>query len=395
MPRAVPSGAGGASAVASHSSVASTSAAVVAWLSAHSRIAYCPCRRVEETSAAPGGRERAHERRVARVLRVLAAGEAPAEADDAELRGRQQLELGVLAHARLGQHGEVHRRVDRGAERCSPEQRDRHPDLERARRAAELHAEVGEVDLLLVGLRVGEVVGHDRERAPQAHALADEQGAALERLVEPLVRIEGDGVGQLDPLQPAAPALGQRREAAVGAVDVAPRAARAGDLGELGQRVDRAGVGRAGAERDEQRPPPGGEVGVHRARQQVGAHAVLRVDGQHAHLVGVEAERARRAGQRRVRLVGDVEDEVVAHRAGQRLARARERGHVRARAAAQQDPGRARRVADPRLEPVEHLQLELARARGLHPTAGVDVERAGEEVAERPGHVLEPGMNAK
>ena len=39
IPRAVPSGAGGASAVASHSSVASTSAAVLAWLSTHSRIA--------------------------------------------------------------------------------------------------------------------------------------------------------------------------------------------------------------------------------------------------------------------------------------------------------------------------------------------------------------------
>ena len=89
------------------------------------------------------------------------------------------------------------------------------------------------------------------------------------------------------------------------------------------------------------------------------------------------------AGDRRVRLVGDVEDEVVAHRPGERLARARERGHVRGRAAADERARRLRRVADPLLEPAEHLELDLARPGRLHPRADVEVAGARDQVAER------------
>ena len=43
------------------------------------------------------------------------------------------------------------------------------------------------------------------------------------------------------------------------------------------------------------------------------------------------------------------------------------------------------RQPEPVAEPVEHLQLELRRAGGLHPRPRVDVAGARDEVAERAG----------
>ena len=108
---------------------------------------------------------------------------------------------GVSRMRRSREQGEVERAVDRGAEGVEPERLDRQPDLQRPPAARELQAEVGEVDLALGDLGVLEVVGDDLERPPQLRALADEQRAALDRLVEPLVRVERDRVGELDPAQ--------------------------------------------------------------------------------------------------------------------------------------------------------------------------------------------------
>jgi hypothetical protein len=84
-----------------------------------------------------------------------------------------------------------------------------------------------------------------------------------------------------------------------------------------------------------------------------------------------------------VGLVRDVRDQIVGHLAGECLAGARERGEVRRRAAADQQTGRLGGVADPVLEPLDHLELEPAGPGRLHPGAGEDVARAGDEVAER------------
>ena len=154
---------------------------------------------------------------------------------------------------------------------------------------------------------------------------------------------------------------------------------------ELRERVDRAGVRRAAVRRDEERHAARAHVGLDRAPERLRRRAGSRADGQHADLVGPEAEHARAAGERRVRLVGDVGDEPVVHRADARLARAGERGHVRGRAAAERASRRALGQADPAAEPVEHLELELRRAGRLHPRPRVDVARARDEVAERAG----------
>ena len=86
-----------------------------------------------------------------------------------------------------------------------------------------------------------------------------------------------------------------------------------------------------------------------------------------------------------MRLVGDVRDDAVRHPADERLACARERCHVRRRAAADEDPSRRLGIAEPVGEPAQHLELDLARAGRLHPGARVDVRRARDQVAERAG----------
>jgi len=85
--------------------------------------------------------------------------------------------------------------------------------------ARELHAAVGQIDLVASEGVLQIVRRHLKGRAQRA-VLAHEQRAALVGLVEPLVRIQRDRVGRLDPAQQVAPALGQRREAAVCRVDV-------------------------------------------------------------------------------------------------------------------------------------------------------------------------------
>ena len=229
------------------------------------------------------------------------------------------------------------------------------------------------------------------ERASQRRRIAHEEAAALVRLVQPLVRVERDRVGELDPGERLAAALGQRREAPVGRVDVEPGAVLVGDRGEVLERVDRAGVRRAAARADEEGPPTLALVRAHRGRQRGRLEALVLADREHAHVVGAQAEHARRPRDRRVRLVGDVGHGVAGEPADHPLACARECRQVRGGAAAHEQAARALGEAEPRGEPVQHLELDLARAGRLHPRAGVEVGGARDEVAERAGPGAAPG----
>ena len=356
-----------------------------------SRSAKRPCRRVDETSPSPLSSSFAASAALRRSCSsASAAFEATAEADDPQRARNEQLQRLGLGDPPLGVLGQLERAVDRRAEGVEPERVNRDPDLERAGRSGQLQAEVGEVRLVLAGTRVAEIVGDDLEGRAQQRAVADEHAAALERLVEPLVRIERDRVRKLEPAQGAARPLAENGEAAVGRVDVKPDAVLAADPGELGQRVDGAAVRGASVRRGEQREAPGAQVGLDRGGQRLRREPERRVARQHAHLLRPEPEHPGPAGDRRMRLVRDVEHEVAAHRAGLRLARAGEGGHVRGRAAARQRSSRLCRVADPVLEPAEHLELDLARAGRLHPGTRVDVAGARDQVGERAG----PGSGA-
>src|SRR5438093_5404638 len=187
---------------------------------------------------------------LAAVLVVVA--EASAEAEHAERRGTHELERRAALDALVRPQCEIEAAVDRDAERRQTEILDRQPDLDRVRCPRELHPVVGEVHLSRHrALRVSQVVRMDLERVEELPSLADEETAAFEGLVEALVRIERDRVGDLDARESGAAALGDRGEPAIRAVDVEPRATLAADRGDLGQRIDGTGAGGSGG--------PGGE----------------------------------------------------------------------------------------------------------------------------------------
>src|SRR5262249_16464851 len=61
----------------------------------------------------------------------------------------------------------------------------------------------------------------------------------------------------------------------------------------------------------------------------------------------------------------------------------RERGDVRRRATADENPRGFGWIPDPLLEPVQNHELELAWTGGRHPRADVDVQRARDQITER------------
>ena len=281
--------------------------------------------------------------------------------------------------------------VDRSPERVDAERAQGQPELECTRGSRELEALVGEVDDAFVDLRVAQVVRGDLERTPERVRVAHEHAAALVRLVQPLVRVERDRIGEREIAERRSAAVGQHGEAAVRRIALEPDVALAADGGELVDRVDGAGARRAAVRDREERQPAGRLVGRHRGCKRRGLEPQIVADRQHAQLVRPEAEHPCRARDRRVRLVGCVDDEVVAHRADERFARTGERGEVRRRAAADERAAGVRRIADPLLEPAEHLELELRRTCGFLPRAGVDVAALATKSPSAPGHVPENG----
>ena len=377
-----PAGAATGSADSRKASTRSTSSAVLVWLRMQRRSAGRPCTRVEEMKPTPLCSSAATRPSVSHSSSSSAASAAGS-------RRRRATPVRPARAARSPRSAPGRARRGRGSGR-SPRETRRAPNVRSESHS--LNARVVRVSCRprsakftsrCVAVRVAEVVGADLERVPQRSPVAHEQAAALVGLVQPLVRVERDRVGERDTGERGPPTLGQDREAAVRGVDVEPDPALPAERRELFERIDRTRARRARVRDGEERPPPAGLVGGDRGRERRRLEPQVLADGQDPHLVGPEAERPCSPCERRVRLVGDVDDEVVAHRADERLARAGERGQVRGRAAGHERAGRLGRIADPVLEPAEDLQLELRRAGGLHPRARVDVARARDEVAER------------
>ena len=230
-----------------------------------------------------------------------------------------------------------------------------------------------------------EVLGVQLERALEQPPFAHEQAADLERHREPLVRIERDRVGLVDPRHRALAALRQDRECPVGTVDVEPDAALVAGLGELADRIDCPGVRRARVRADEERQPIRVEVGVDRRDDVARAQPEGVIGRQDAELVGPEPQVARRPGDGRVRLIAGVHHDPRRHRADERLPGAGDRGEVRGRSAGHQDARRRVRVPHPVAEPVQDRQLEGARSGGFAPRAGIDHGRGRDQVTEGGG----------
>src|SRR4051812_2466259 len=98
-----------------------------------------------------------------------------AEAEDAETRWRQDLELALLAHELLHILG-VRDPARDGLANCrKPEVADREPDLERASTSCELLAVIREVHLLVSWCRILQVFRQDVKRRFQHCGIARQQ----------------------------------------------------------------------------------------------------------------------------------------------------------------------------------------------------------------------------
>ena len=106
----------------------------------------------------------------------------------------------------------------------------------------------------IVGMRHRRQIGGRRlvgrpKRGPVAH----EQRAGAVRQEHALVRIERQRVGAGQAVQHGSKVVAQREERSVGTVDVVPEALARAEVGDRVERIDRAGIGRAGVRDDRKR----------------------------------------------------------------------------------------------------------------------------------------------
>ena len=130
--------------------------------------------------------------------------------------------------------------------------------------------------MVLAPHRVLEDVGPDAEGVLERALVLHQQAAGLVGLEEPLVRIQPDRIGTLDPAQQPPAPLGHHRKAAIGGVDMEPQALRRAEVGQRLQAVDGARACRAGVGGDRDGGEAGGAVLGHGAGERVHLHAEVR-----------------------------------------------------------------------------------------------------------------------
>jgi hypothetical protein len=147
------------------------------------------------------------------------------------------------------------------------------------------------------------ILGSVRERALEDGAVPHEQTADVERLEEPLVRIDRERVRALEGRHERGESRGQPRRAAVRRVDVEPDAFGLGEVGEVAERVDRSRVRRAGGADDGEGRPARRAVGRDGHRDGLGLEAEAFVGRDPHERVGREARDREGPRGREVRLV--------------------------------------------------------------------------------------------
>ena len=114
------------------------------------------------------------------------------EADDAERAGAEDFEAAAAPQEGFAVVREPAAMLHQGAKPAHAQHLHRQPNLQSAEAARQGDAVVGEVDLILARLDVLHVLRPQRKGARQKPAVAEQHAARLERLREPLVRIESD-----------------------------------------------------------------------------------------------------------------------------------------------------------------------------------------------------------
>ena len=212
------------------------------------------------------------------------------------------------------------------------------PELQGTKATAESRAVVLQVD---GRIGRGEVLGRKRERLMEHLGPACPQRCAIHLGEEPLVRIDDDGIGALDPVEAPAKLGADGRRPRIRRVDVEPRARLPAPLGELRHGVDRRGSRRADRRDDRRRI----------VERKVSTHAVRLVDFDGPEL---EADEPRGLLDAEVRLLRCVDDAARPKRAGRC-----ERGDGRRRCGVLDMAVPRARQAEQLREPVHHGHFQL------------------------------------
>ena len=222
----------------------------------------------------------------------------------------------------------------------------------------------------------------DRESPLQRAQFLHHENARLIGLEEPLVGVQPDRIGALDPAQQPLALLRDDREAPVRGVHVQPDPFSLAEVGHRFEGVDGPGAGRPGVGACRDGVESGGAVVGDGAREGRHVQAEPPVGRDHADALRANADDPGRAD------VGAVA--LVAHVHGRALGVAGlfpggdEGVEAGRRAPAREQPARGLRVAEPVPDPVEDDQLELARTARGQPGALVDLVPRGHEISQHP-----------
>ena len=137
---------------------------------------------------------------------------------------------------------------------------------------------------------LGHVGSGDAKSVLKTSGFAGKDDAGCEGHGEPLVRIDGDGVGKFDATNEIAMLVGKNGGSSVGSVNVEPELMMTGDFGESDKIVDGAGVGSARGANDAEGLVASSEICADRGFEGSGIELHARVNGDTAESAASESE---------------------------------------------------------------------------------------------------------
>jgi hypothetical protein len=218
----------------------------------------------------------------------------------------------------------------------------------------------------------------------------------IERLIHPLVQIEGDRIRALQSAKPRTQVVAQHCEPAERAVDVKPQTLRRTEISERIEIVDRARVHRARVSDDAHRRMTRSTIVFDRLRERSRLDRMQR-SAPHPH----QLERLDQPPVRLTRAVHDLPLRRIQAALAHRMIRARlpscgEREHVGHRSSQREHAARLGRKSHELGEPSEHALLDERRR--LRKARHVWIERGGQHVghhSERSAVALRPTKEAR
>ncbi len=165
------------------------------------------------------------------------------------------------------------------------------PHFEGPEAARVLRAVVDVVRRMLLEMIVGRVV---REGGAERLAIAHKSASGLERRVEPLVRIDRDGISQAESVQIVGRLRKRRRKTSVRAIHVKPRAVLLAERADDRQRIDGACTDRPGGADDHARHISRGDICLDLPAQGGHVHAEPGIGRDPPDRVGAEPADVRR-----------------------------------------------------------------------------------------------------